>query len=77
MMSARTLDKVTDKDLDEVYKAVDALMRAGTWMFLDALIAYWESVAWRTPVDLLVAYATATLPAKSKFTALKNPSIVL
>lgn len=71
MMSARTLDNVTDNDLDEVYAAIDALMKIGAWKFLDALLVNWELSAWRTPLDLLLGYATATLPAKSKLPSRK------
>lgn len=71
MMSARTMDKVTDADLDELYEAIDVLMKIGAWKFLDSLLVNWELSAWRTPVDLLVGYATATMPAKSKLPSRK------
>lgn len=71
MMSARTMDKVTDADLDELHEAIDALLRVGAFKFLDSLLVNWELTAWRTPVDLLVGYAVATYPAKSKLPSRK------
>lgn len=63
---------VSDKDLDDIYEAIDALLRAGSFKFLDELIRDWEARAWRTDVDILLAYATATLPAKSKLPSRKS-----
>lgn len=60
------MSEVTDKKLDEIYDAIDALMRVGAWNFLDELFISWEMKIWRTPVDILVAYATVSFPAKSK-----------
>ena len=58
--------KVSDKELDEVYDAVDALMLAGCWNILNEIFLSLESKAWRISIDLLLAYATASLPAKNK-----------
>jgi len=58
--------KSLDKQLDEIYDAIDALMTIGAWEFLDDLFVYWDSKVWRTDLDILLALATASLPAKSK-----------
>lgn len=58
--------KNVDAQLDEIYDSIDALMKLGAWDFLDDLFLYWEGKAWRTKVDILLGYATASLPGKSK-----------
>lgn len=65
------MSEVSDKQLDEIYDAIDALMRAGAWSFLDELFVTWEMRIWRTDVDILLAYATASFPAKSKLPSRK------
>lgn len=62
---------VSDKELDEIYTAIDALLKAGSFKFLDELVRDWEARAWRTNVDILLAYATATFPAHSKLPSRK------
>ena len=59
----------TDVELDEVYAAMDALMLAGCWVFLDEYLHGMVMRTWRTDVDILLAIATATLPGKSKLPA--------
>jgi hypothetical protein len=58
--------KITDKQLDDVYDTLDYLMTKGQWTILEDLFIYWGQTAWRTELDLLLAYATASLPAKTK-----------
>jgi len=62
---------VSDKQLDEIYDSIDALLRLGAWNFLDELLLYWGSAAWRIEVDMLLAYATCTFPAKSNLPSRK------
>jgi hypothetical protein len=59
------MSKIGDKELDEIYRVVDVLMRNGCWEFLDDFLENLIVRAWRTDVDELLAYATATLPGKS------------
>lgn len=63
---------VSDKQIDEIYDAIDALMRAGAWNFLNELFVVWEQQAWRLEIDILVTYAVASCPGKSKLPARKN-----
>ncbi len=57
---------VSDKKIDEVYFAVELLMYNGCWNVLDELLDSITIKAWRIEKDILLAYATATLPAKSR-----------
>jgi hypothetical protein len=59
-------NKTSDKKLDEIYGVVDVLMCEGHWGFLDEFLENLIVRAWRTDIDELLAYATATLPGKSK-----------
>ena len=59
----------TKNKIDEIYDAVNALMNAGCWQFLDEILMDKAIQVWRTDVDVLLSYATATLPGKKK---LKN-----
>ena len=58
--------EVSDKELDEIYNAFDALMWSGCWNFLDDFIKDLVMRSWRIELDKLLAYATASFPAKSK-----------
>ena len=58
--------KTTDADLDDIYDTIDLLMRNGKWNLLNELFQIWEQQAWRTDLDRLLGYATASFPAKSK-----------
>lgn len=60
------MNKTTDYELDVIYNAFDALMNAKCWDFIDEYLHNLCMRGWRTDLDYLVAYATATLPAKSK-----------
>ena len=60
------MKKTTDIKLDEIYDAFDALMKAKCWNFIDGYLHDLCMRCWRTDIDILLAYATATLPAKTK-----------
>lgn len=62
---------ISDKDIDEIYDALDVLMTAKCWGFLNSLFIGLTPSAWRTDLDILLAYATASLPAKSKINSRK------
>jgi hypothetical protein len=55
-----------DTELDEIYRAIDALFRAGCFDFVDWLLEDKTGQVWRTEVVVLVGYATITAAAKSK-----------
>lgn len=55
-----------DQELDDLYDAVHALAKNGCWRFLDTVIQDFTPRIWRTDIDTLLGYATATLPFKSK-----------
>ena len=57
---------MTDKELDELYDTADLLMKKGRWSLIDDLLEYYAGAAWRMDVDMLLGWATVTLPAKSK-----------
>lgn len=56
---------MTDKELDEIFDAVDMLMTRGHWNFLDEILQNLTPKIWRSDVDKLVGYATITLAGKS------------
>jgi len=60
------MSKVVDKELDEIYTAIDSLMRAGCWNFLHEHFKALEQQTWRLDVDVLLTYATVSLPGKKK-----------
>lgn len=60
---------MTDKEIDDIYAAADLLMKKGRWSLLDELMEFYADTAWRMPLDILITWATVTLPVKSK---LKN-----
>lgn len=60
------MSKLTDKEMDEIFLAIDSLMRAGCWNFLDEYFENFCQRVWRTDVDVLLTYATASFPGKSK-----------
>jgi len=62
-------NKISDKQIDEIYTAVDVLMKANCWDFLNECFANLDLKVWRTDIDILLSYATASLPAKSKLPA--------
>ena len=63
--------KISDEKLDEIYRSIDVLMIEGSWNFLNELFFLWAASAWKTDLDVLLAYATASFPAKSKILSRK------
>lgn len=57
---------ITDKELDEIYDAVDLLMTAEAWISLEHIFAALIPVVAKIDLDILLTYATASLPGKSK-----------
>lgn len=53
-------------ELDKIHDAIDVLMKNGCWDFLNDYLLDLRMKAWRTDINLLVGYATVTLPSKSK-----------
>jgi hypothetical protein len=60
---------MTDAEIDEIYDTTELLIKKGRWSLLEDLLEFYADAAWRMPVDMLFAWATTTLPVKSK---LKN-----
>lgn len=58
-----------DAELDELYDAIDVLMKNNCWSFLDGVLEDFIPRIWRTDIDILLGYLTATLPYKSKIPA--------
>ncbi len=62
----KTMKKeVTDADIDEIYNAMDALMKANCFSFINNYLGELVKSTWKMPLDILLAYATVTLPYKS------------
>ena len=64
--------KPINKEIDEIYDAIDALSKSKCWIFLNE---YFENLvirSWRIEIDKLLAYATASFPAKSKIPKRKS-----
>ena len=55
------LDKI-----DIIYDAMEALIKSECWEYLNDRLMELKHQAWRHELDILMAYATVTLPAKSK-----------
>ncbi len=60
---------MTDAEIDDIYEVADLLMTRGRWFLLDDLLEFYADASWRMPLDMLITWATVTLPVKSK---LKN-----
>jgi hypothetical protein len=60
---------MTNKDIYVIYDGVEALMKAEEWEFLNKHIDILVMSVWRTEIDELLSYLTATLPCKSKLPA--------
>jgi hypothetical protein len=58
--------KVTDKNLDEIYDAMDTLQKGGHFYFINKFLILQTPGIWREELDILLAYATTTLACKSK-----------
>jgi hypothetical protein len=52
--------------IDIIYDAMGALIKAECWEYLSARFSELTLQAWRLDFDILTAYATITLPVKSK-----------
>jgi hypothetical protein len=63
------MDKAIQNELDGVYDMIDVLMTNGRWELLNKLFICWASMAWRTDLDILLGWATASLSGKSKIPA--------
>ena len=61
--------KSINKQLDDLYDAIDVLMKHGHWQFLDDVLLDVAGKSWRMDLDIILGWVTATFPAKSK---LKN-----
>jgi hypothetical protein len=59
-------NKDTDITIDAIYTFVDESMRHDKWMTLNSLYSYLTHRVKEMPVDVLVSYATASFPGKSK-----------
>ena len=57
--------------LDELNDAIDCLMTNGFFEFLDDILKDKLPQVWRMDLDILLGWATATLPAKSKLPSRK------
>lgn len=57
---------MTTKEIDAIYDAADMLMKEGHFFLIDDLLEYYGLGAWRLDIDLLMSWATVTLPAKNK-----------
>lgn len=55
-----------DSQLDEIYDTADYMMRRGYWHTLNELFECMTNKVWRTDLNILLGWATATLPGKSK-----------
>lgn len=51
--------------MDDIYDAVDLLMTAEAWTFLDLVFASLVPSVEEIELDLLLTYATASFPGKS------------
>jgi hypothetical protein len=60
---------ITDTELDEIYTSINVLMKSECWNFLNDFFSNLILRVWRTDIDILLSYATASLPGKSKMPA--------
>ena len=51
-------------NIDDVYDTADYLMKKGSWNTLDIIIGFMADNSQQTNIDILLAWATATLPSK-------------
>jgi hypothetical protein len=65
------MKKVTNSQLDALYDAIDCLLKNGSFEFLDDVIKDKLPQIWRMDLDILLGWATVTLPAKSKLPSRK------
>jgi len=57
---------MTSKEIDVIYEGVEALLKAKAWEFLDKHMELMIMSIWRTEIDELIVYLTATRCVKSK-----------
>ena len=57
---------MTDKKIDIIYDAMDALMKADCWEYINDRFFELKLQAWRHDLDILLAYIVATQPVKTK-----------
>jgi|APCry1669193128_1035447.scaffolds.fasta_scaffold22432_2 hypothetical protein len=62
-------NKVTDKQIDEIHTAIDVLMKCGCWNVLNEMFTGLDLKVWRTDIDILLSYATASLSGKKNIPA--------
>ena len=68
-MNKRLNNKVSEEEWNEVYYAMGALMKVSAWNFINDILLDATLKVWRTELDILMIYASATLPAKDKLKA--------
>jgi len=68
------MNSPTNKEIDDLYDTLDVLMYKGKWDLLNSIFILWTDHAWRTDVDRLLTYATASLPAKTHI--LSRPAFI-
>ena len=68
-MVYKDLPNNIDDKIDCIYDNVDYLMRSAEWKILNSLSSAWESNAHNIDLNLLLAFATASLPGKSNIPA--------
>ena len=64
--------KILNKEIDKIHNAIDVLMRNDCWDFIDDILYDFTPRLWRTDIDILLSYATATFPGKSKLPSRKE-----
>lgn len=57
--------KSEDKQMDDIFDGINALMENSCWGFLDYIIGDLCIRAWNVDITLLMAILTSTLPAKN------------
>jgi len=60
------MQDVSDAVLDSIYDFIDGEMTKGNWETLNGFYAYLQHHVKEHPLDVLLAYATASFPGKSK-----------
>ena len=58
--------KNIDARRDDINDAMELLMKAGHWKFIDGIFEDLIFRVWRTDIDILLGYATISLPSKRK-----------
>ena len=66
------MNKTIQAEIDSVYNSMEALFKAKCYSFVDGILSMIIPQLWRTDLDIILAYATVTLPAKSKLPSRKR-----